>query len=260
LPPRPDLDRLRREAKALKAGNPEIRTLAAAQRALARDYGFANWPAMKAAVETSRDLADRIAARRARAEAGQARIVALADTLLALARAGDALAIASRPGVGRTIGLQVRDRIAADPEHWRIVVDALIAGLGHGNPKVRFECAHALDTYADLRARDALAPLIDDPVPRVRWMAMHALACDACKIEAPPFAEAICERIAVHALEDDSIQVRRHAAWQLALCGGPLAVRTLDVMLDREADPAIRRNAMAARRKLLAAQAPGWQD
>lgn len=55
LPARASLDWLRKTAKqnlrALKAADPEA-TLADAQRALARDYGFSSWRALKAHVDT----------------------------------------------------------------------------------------------------------------------------------------------------------------------------------------------------------------
>ena len=65
LPARPDLEQLRHQAKdllrAAKAGDTDAlerlraasdgTTLASAQLALARDYGFASWPRMKTEVE-----------------------------------------------------------------------------------------------------------------------------------------------------------------------------------------------------------------
>jgi ankyrin repeat protein len=77
LPAHPDLDQLRRRAKELlqaaKAGDPDAvrrleavsheRTLAAAQLAVAREHGFASWPALKVAVEAqSSDLVELAAA------------------------------------------------------------------------------------------------------------------------------------------------------------------------------------------------------
>ena len=54
LPPRPNLDHLKKQAKdrlvALQAASPGAQ-LADAQHALARDYGFASWPKLKAHVE-----------------------------------------------------------------------------------------------------------------------------------------------------------------------------------------------------------------
>ena len=54
LPPRPNLDHLKKQAKdrlrALQATSPDAQ-LADAQHALARDYGFDSWPKLKAHVE-----------------------------------------------------------------------------------------------------------------------------------------------------------------------------------------------------------------
>jgi hypothetical protein len=54
LPPRPSLDHLKKEAKArlrdMRAATPGAR-LADAQHAVARDYGFASWPRLKAHVD-----------------------------------------------------------------------------------------------------------------------------------------------------------------------------------------------------------------
>jgi len=55
LPPRPNLDHLKKQAKelllTLKQQNPGAQ-LADAQHALAREYGFASWPRLKAHVES----------------------------------------------------------------------------------------------------------------------------------------------------------------------------------------------------------------
>ncbi|HWG12769.1 MAG TPA: hypothetical protein VG268_05800, partial [Streptosporangiaceae bacterium] len=73
LPSRPDLGQLRHQARdllrAARAGDPaaagriravsEQMTLAAAQLAVAREYGFASWPRLKAQVETL-DLAQKV--------------------------------------------------------------------------------------------------------------------------------------------------------------------------------------------------------
>jgi ankyrin repeat protein len=75
LPPRPDLGQLRRQAKdllrAARAGDPaavarigavsDRVTLSVAQLALARHYGFASWPRLKAEVDArSSDLAQKV--------------------------------------------------------------------------------------------------------------------------------------------------------------------------------------------------------
>src|SRR5262249_50098077 len=73
LPARPDLEQLRHKAKdllrAAKEGDADALatmsavservTLAAAQLAVARDYGFAGWPALKQEVERREILDDR---------------------------------------------------------------------------------------------------------------------------------------------------------------------------------------------------------
>ena len=153
---------------------------------------------------------------------------------------------------GRAIGLQVRDRIAADPPLWAQVVDVLLSGLAHDNPKVRFECAHALDSYDDGRAPAHLAPLIDDPVPRVRWMAMHALVCDGCKSEPAPWSADICRRIAARLLSDPSVKVRRHAAYEITRCGEALATETLTALLAQESDDLTRKVAEQGLKRLAA--------
>ena len=60
LPPRPNLNHLKKEAKSrlrqMQATSPGAR-LADAQHALARDYGFASWPKLKAHVEALVTLA-----------------------------------------------------------------------------------------------------------------------------------------------------------------------------------------------------------
>jgi ankyrin repeat protein len=62
LPARPDLRHLRDEAKLLRRSG-EFDTLSAAQLAVARSYGFASWPRLKAFVESrSLDLAGRATA------------------------------------------------------------------------------------------------------------------------------------------------------------------------------------------------------
>jgi hypothetical protein len=56
LPPRPDLEYLKKQAKALLRSMRERdanATLADALHALARDYGFASWPKLKAHVEAT---------------------------------------------------------------------------------------------------------------------------------------------------------------------------------------------------------------
>lgn len=58
---------------------------------------------------------------------------------------------------------------------------ALIAGLGHTNPIVRWWCLQLIDHVGDAPCFGRVPPLLDDPVPRVRAMARHTLECERCK-------------------------------------------------------------------------------
>jgi HEAT repeat protein len=70
---------------------------------------------------------------------------------------------------------------------WHLVLSgpqalpAVRAGLDDPDPVVRDYCVKALDHLADGDAFDDLLLLLDDPHPRVRADALHALVCDRCK-------------------------------------------------------------------------------
>lgn len=97
------------------------------------------------------------------------------------------------------------------------VLDALIAGLDDPHPPIRFWCVQLLDHAPDERALLAVAPLLDDPVDRVRRVAVHALGCVACKPAANPELPAeLTDRIVDLAATDPSAKVRREAAHALA--------------------------------------------
>lgn len=110
----------------------------------------------------------------------------------------EALAIPSqRLGAMRSLigGVNARElRSVVVSDH---AVQALIHGLSHENPQVRWWCVQLLDHCSDSRAIDALVPMLDDPVPRVRRNAAHALGCTGCK---PTWSGDLSDR-AVHRLE-----------------------------------------------------------
>jgi hypothetical protein len=256
LPKRPDLTRLRDLARAFqracRAGESEaLQRLAAvfpdlpaeglvltkAQTVIAREHGLASWPKMKADVEKRRRAKPQKTSALTRKASDVAALVDIeVAEMSAFAERGEPERLLERRLFGRAIGTAARDRIAADPILWAKVVDVLMEGLTHANAKVRYECAHALDTYDDGRAAAALGPLIDDPVPRVRRMAIHALVCDACKSAPAPWSAEICTRVADHLLNDPSVQVRRHAAYEVARCDRRLATATLAKVLEQETD------------------------
>jgi HEAT repeat protein len=161
-----------------------------------------------------------------------------------LAELGRAMAV----GKGRLTA--ARAVMQRSPARYAAFQAALVRGLGAAQVRMRFECAHALDQFGDDSTRQALAALMDDPVPRVRWIAMHALSCHACG-EKPGSLEAdVRTRIMCAAASDPSPQVRRHAAVALGLAHEVGAAPMLDAMLARETDAKTLRMAGWARGEL----------
>src|SRR6185312_11744577 len=110
-------------------------------------------------------------------------------------------------------------------------------------------CAHSLDSYGHPRAVEPLVALSYDPVPRVRWTALHALSCDACKVKRP-VAEKAFARASEVALGDESVQVRRHATVAVGQLGGAAAADVLTRIAANDADEVVRRNARGMLRLL----------
>ncbi len=240
-----DARALARVAKALPHAAAGDFKLAQAQTVIARENRFASWPKLK-------ETADKDAAKRRNRTARAELIAATADAIIAKARAGDSAGMVAVWPLGKTAGAEVVARISADAAALELVIDGYIAGLSHSNPKVRHESAHALDAYGHPRAVAPLLALSHDPVPRVRWMAMHALACDACKAARPEAAGAF-ERACDMALRDPSVQVRRQTTFAVALFGGAAAVPVLESIAKDDADETVRRYAASALKRLRAA-------
>lgn len=90
-------------------------------------------------------------------------------------------------------------------------IEALIWGLSHESPVVRRCCLEILDQHPDPRAVPHILDALEDSVPRVRWHAVHALLCDACKAGQSfldPEIAAVLRRVAE---DDPSPKVRRYA-------------------------------------------------
>jgi HEAT repeat protein len=250
LPKNPSLDRLRRKARAFqracRAGEPSaVAKLAAAlgdaepanvplsraQTAVARQYGLPSWPKLVAEVAARR--ARHVAAPRQDAET-------LAEQWFTLAELDSPKPLNQALSVGKARIEAARDVMRRDPARYLAFQRALIRGLG-SSARDRFECAHALDLFGDASTRRALVPLMNDPVARVRWMAMHALSCHACG-EKPGALEAdIRERVIEAARSDPSVRVRQHAATALALAHETSAVPVLREMLARETNAKVLR-------------------
>ena len=60
---------------------------------------------------------------------------------------------------------------------------AVEEGLFADDPDLRAVCTRLLDRLADNDSFDFMLLLLDDPDHRVRFNAMHALACDRCKAD-----------------------------------------------------------------------------
>ena len=104
------------------------------------------------------------------------------------------------------------------------VLDALVEGLRDPNAKVRWLCLGLLDHLDDVRAVAAVATCLDDPVPRVRLHAAHALGCIGCKPSwdghLPP---GVTERLQALADTDESGKVRAAAAHALVCRSAAIA-------------------------------------
>jgi hypothetical protein len=106
----------------------------------------------------------------------------------------------------------VAGRLGADRQSW-VGGDACRAK----HPQVRSWCIQLIDHLPDDRALDALVPALDDPVPRVRRNASHALGCVACK---PTWdgqlASSAIEKLTDMAAHDTNAKVRQEARRTLA--------------------------------------------
>ena len=90
-------------------------------------------------------------------------------------------------------------------------LEALIWGLSHDNPVVRWQCLQLLDAHPDHRAVPYILNLLNDPVPRVRWHAIHALECDACKAGKSLLTSTLLLKIRLLAKQDESKRVLSYA-------------------------------------------------
>jgi hypothetical protein len=232
LPLRPSLEQLRNRATdllgAARAGDTEAlrrvavqlpgRTLriqrADALTVIAREHGFASWARLKTYVEELTSAGARVPRRRGpRRTPGVQEIRQLAEATLEAARRGELFPFIFAPPIGplrRAVQLPLREALVAGG-NLSLVVDVVLRGAAHPNPRIRFECAHAMDWLADERCLPSLLALANDPVPRVRWIALHSLACDDCKLSPPPEDPQLLPLLDVLATSDPSSRVRQRA-------------------------------------------------
>jgi hypothetical protein len=180
----------------------------------------------------------------------------LADSLAELAARGDGPSLAVRLIVPRRDLLAVRAMLV-ERGVYADVVAALLSGLASASAPVRHDCAHALDHFADDRCVEPLRHLLDDPVPRVRRVALHVLSCAACKLTPLRPEEDLLPLVVDRALHDTSIAVRRHATMALGgFCDDLRAEATLRTLLANATDAAVRREAKWALRRVEAPNRP----
>lgn len=227
LPLSPNLDHLKQQAKRLlkaqPAGDPDalerVRVqqvhgvqgdpfrLADAQWVIAREYGFPSWAKLKAFVEATAAPAhtpdDKTLSNRQRF------VRDLSLNLVAAAGRGDSKALGSYFAATPLRDILAVRQALAETESLGAVVAGLVYGLEHDEPRVRFDCAGALDHMADERCAEPLRRLLDDPVPRVRRAAMHSLSCDACKLSPLTYGDDLVPKLIDMALYDPSPRVRR---------------------------------------------------
>ena len=91
--------------------------------------------------------------------------------------------------------------------------EALISGLQHFNPKVRWWCLQLMDHLADESFVPFILPLLGDPVGKVRKHAVHALTCEMCKPDrcGLELSEQVRAKIAEVARSDVDERVRNEA-------------------------------------------------
>jgi hypothetical protein len=240
LPDSPSLEHLRNQAKTLleafRAGDANavqrVRAISSAepfklshaQFVIAREYGFPSWMRLKARLERPAKISRR-----------KKFVHDLANEMLTLA-SSNVVALAARMAIPLRDILEVRAHLL-ETKRLHLLVDGLLLGLENSKPKVRADCAGALDHFADERCAEPLTRLLSDPVPKVRRMALHSLSCDACKPVPLEVTGDLVARLIEMTLHDSSIRVRRAALGNLgASCADPRALQVLDEIVSSESD------------------------
>jgi hypothetical protein len=265
LPPNPSLEQLKHQAKdLLKASRAlnlqallrieqylpnraAVATLADTQLVIAREYGFTSWPKLKRQIEAlvaQQAVAleqPHVAPRRESPQ--KLRIRQRAEHITESAASGAISQVLAALVIPARDLLALREYLV-ESGGYTLLVDALLNGVDHPHPRVRFLVAQAMDHFADARCAAPLRQLLRDAVPRVRWAALHSLSCEACKLAPIAQNEDLVELMIALALHDPSIRVRRAATYGLGGdCYDPRAVATLQTLLAHETDKAILRGA-----------------
>jgi len=127
-------------------------------------------------------------------------------------------------------------------------VDAARWGaLHHPNARVRRDCLNILDHHANDDSLDVFRAALKDPVPRVREIALHGLACERCRTTELCVTDVAPDLI--RALQtDSSAKVRHGTVGVLARLAGrnERIVAALRQAATDDEDPFVRQVAQAA--------------
>jgi HEAT repeat protein len=116
------------------------------------------------------------------------------------------------------------------------------SALRHPDPSVRWRCIQLLDHVGDGTEVSVLIEALDDPIPRVRRHAIHALACVGCR-ETLFCADDVVPPLIRLALEDANENVRLHAIDALLSSADARAEAALTALGLSDPSPLIRRAA-----------------
>jgi len=144
------------------------------------------------------------------------------------------------------------DPLRAKRAFWHLVLSgapalpAVREGLRHSNPEVRRYCTKVLDHLVDEESFGDLVRVLDDPDPRVRADALHALACDRCKQGGClPSKDAVLGPAIDALLHDPDKHVRAHAVGVVGrwVHSDESAVAALIAAREQDPDPSVRKRA-----------------
>jgi len=147
---------------------------------------------------------------------------------------------AIRALVGGAFGREFRQLQLSDA-----VFQALVRGLEHKNPNVRFACIQIMDHMGDDRMIEPVSRMLYDWAPRVRKQALHALTCEKYK-SAPlcPLPTTVLSAFIDLALHDPNLNVRVAAIGALgSLPATAQSTATLQRVLETESEPKLQQAA-----------------
>lgn len=149
------------------------------------------------------------------------------------------------------VGL-LADPVRAQRAFWHLVLtghDALPSvrhGLESSNADVRRWATKAMDHLVDAEGLTVLVRMLDDPDPKVRVEACHALSCDRCRDdECRPDASSVLPKAIEVLTTDPDAQVRAYAAELVArwVHTSTEAEAALVRVRDHDPSPAVRKKA-----------------